>query len=263
MLGSIVGDIIGSVFELSSTDDYNFPLFSRASAFTDATVLICATADALLSKKSYSSVYQEYFKKYPGRGYGAGFHRWAASRTPNPPAYNSYGNGSAMRVSPVGFFFQSMDETLAEAKKSAEVTHNHPEGIKGAMATAAAIFLARNLRSKKTIKKFIEDNYSYKLNKSIIEIKKNYSFSAICQNTVPQAITAFLESADYESAIRNAIWLGGDSDTMACITGGIAQAYYTEIPDQIKVQALSLLPKSLTVIIDEFNKKCNISTYYE
>lgn len=253
MLGAIAGDIIGSVFEYDPIKTTDFPLFSQKSTFTDDTVLTIATAYAILRDVEYSGVYKDYGHAYPNAGYGSGFNQWfqAASSLP----YNSWGNGSAMRVSPVGFAFPSMDEVLEQAEASAEVTHNHPEGIKGAQATALAIFLARMGETKETIRKELIDRFEYDLFRSLDSIRPNYRYDISCQGTVPEAFIAFYESESYEGAIRNAVSLGGDSDTLACITGGIAQAFFGSIPDEIKLPVMDILPEEFIEIIEEFNRK--------
>ena len=191
--------------------------------------------------------------KYPRAGYGGNFYRWAFSRSRKP--YYSWGNGSAMRVSPVGYAYSTLEEVLERAKKSSEITHNHPEGIKGAQATAVAIFMAREACGKDEIKKHIEETFDYDLSRSYKSIKATYSFKASCQETVPEAIIAFLESKDYEDAIRKAISLGGDSDTLACMSGGIAQAYYGTIADYIIKEVRQILDQDLLAIVDEFNNR--------
>lgn len=253
MLGAIAGDIIGSVYEHNRIKTTTFPLFSPGSRFTDDSVLTVAVADCILHQKSYAKKFEDYYYRYPRAGYGGNFQDWASSHHHQP--YNSWGNGSAMRVSPVGWAFSDLEQTLAEAKKSAEVTHNHPEGIKGAQATAAAIFLARCGSSKDEIKRFVENSFSYDLKRTLDEIRPDYSFDVSCQGTVPQAITAFLESTDFEDAIRKAVSLGGDSDTLACITGGIAEAFYRAVPSDIAEQVFQILDEPLASIARLFNEK--------
>ncbi|MBM9514650.1 ADP-ribosylglycohydrolase family protein [Desulfogranum marinum] len=253
MIGAIAGDIIGSVYEAMPIKSKDFPLFQKASVFTDDTVLTVAVASAILKKCEYASSLKLFGRKYPNAGYGGAFFRWLFS--PNSEPYNSWGNGSAMRVSPVGFAFDTVEKVLAEAQKSAEVTHNHPEGIKGAQATALAILLARMGASKAEIKQEISRYFSYDLTRDLDAIRPQYSFDISCQGSVPASIIAFLSSTDYEDAIRNAISLGGDSDTMACIAGGIAQAYYKKIPEEIVHQVRQRLPQSFWEIISEFNRK--------
>lgn len=261
LIGAIAGDIIGSVYEWHNVKTQDFELFKPTCRFTDDTVLTIAIADALLqsngnreeTRRLYAEKLKEYGNNYPNAGYGGKFKKWLESDSLDP--YYSFGNGSAMRVSPIGFAFDDLDIVLEEAKKSAEVTHNHPEGIKGAQATANVIYLARKGESKNTIKKYIEDHYNYHLDFTLDEIRPNYSFDATCQGSVPQAIIAFLESSDYEDAIRKAISIGGDSDTIACITGGIAQAYYKKIPDTILSNVLSILDTAMISVIQEFYNK--------
>jgi ADP-ribosyl-[dinitrogen reductase] hydrolase len=254
IIGAITGDIIGSVFEWNNIKTVNFDLFCQRSNFTDDSVLTLATMSALIYKTDYAQTYHFFGRKFENIGYGPSFCLWLSSDNPKP--YNSWGNGSAMRVSPVGWFHNSIDETLLEAKKSAEVTHNHPEGIKGAQAVASAIFLARNGGSKDEIKKFIIDKFGYNLDRTIDDIRPTYKFDVSCQGSVPEAIIAFLESSDFESAIRLAVSIGGDSDTIACITGGIAEAFYRDIPDEITNNVLEILPRELIRIIEEFSNKC-------
>jgi ADP-ribosylglycohydrolase len=242
MLGAIAGDIIGSVHEFLGQKTKEFPLFVEDTRFTDDSVLTIAVAQCLMTGQSYVDAFHSYTKKYPDRGYGLGFWRWVQSASREP--YNSWGNGSAMRVSPVAFAFETMDEVIAAAKASAKVTHNHPEGIRGAQATAAAVFLARKQASKNEIRREIESRFGYDLRRSTDEIRPGYRFNECCQETVPEAITAFLDSDGYEDAIRLAISLGGDADTLACITGGIAGAIYG-VPDDIATRALALLDDEL------------------
>jgi ADP-ribosyl-[dinitrogen reductase] hydrolase len=253
ILGAIIGDIIGSVYEWHNVKTTDFELFSERTDFTDDSVMTIATMDGILNGIDYTTAYQTYGRKFPHRGYGGFFNSWIHSDDPQP--YNSFGNGSAMRVSPVGWAYDTLDEVLYQAKRSAEVTHNHPEGIKGAQANAAAVFLARTGSSKADIRKYIQDTFGYDLERSIDDIRPVYKFNETCQKTVPEAIIAFLESKDYESAIRLAVSIGGDSDTVACITGGIAEAFYKEIPDWIVDKALGLLPEDVVKLIEEYSKK--------
>jgi ADP-ribosyl-[dinitrogen reductase] hydrolase len=252
LIGAIAGDVIGSVFEFNNTKRLDFPLFSQESTFTDDTVLTIAVADCLLHTKDYTSAFHTFGRKYVGRGYGQRFYTWLGSKDPQP--YSSYGNGSAMRVSPVGLAFTTMEKTLEEARRSAEVTHNHPEGIKGAQAVAAAIFLARHGISKPEISTYISRQFFYDLNFTTDEIRPHYLFDETCQGSVPQAIVCFLESTDYESCIRLSISIGGDSDTIACIAGGIAAAFYREVPECIVSETRKRLPEEFTRIIDAFEK---------
>lgn len=251
MIGAIAGDIIGSVFEQNPIKTTTFPLFAKTSRFTDDTVLSVAVADAILNRTDYAIALKTYGRMYPAAGYGMSFFSWMQSDDPKP--YNSWGNGSAMRVSAVGFACESVQDVLREARNSAAVTHNHPEGIKGAQATALAIFLARQGAEKSDIHHEIQDRFHYQLDRSLAEIRPQYRFDISCQGSVPESIMAFLESQNFENAIRLAVSLGGDSDTMACIAGGIAQAYYGQIPADIIAQVRRRLPAALLRIIDQFN----------
>lgn len=250
MIGAVAGDIIGSVYEWDSIKHTDFPLFTQESRFTDDTVMTVAVAECLMEGKDYAVTLQEYGRRYPNAGYGGMFARWLESDNPRP--YNSFGNGSAMRVSPVGFALTTLEDVLAEAGNSAEVTHDHPEGIKGAQVTAAAVFLARNGYSKKEISKYITKTFNYNLNRTLDEIRPGYVFDVTCQGSVPEAVIAFLESEDYEDAVRKAISLGGDSDTLACITGGIAEAFYGGIPQAIENGSRKRLTPDLLKVIDKF-----------
>lgn len=238
MLGAIVGDIIGSPFEVYNVKSTNFRLFERDAHCTDDSVLTIATADALLSDRDYARAYQDYFHRHPNAGYGGTFVRWAARRETEP--YNSWGNGSAMRVSPVGWAFNALDEVLDEAERTAAVTHNHPEGIKGAQAIAACVFLARTEKCRERIRDFVSDGCGYKLDRTLDEIRPNHEFDVSCQGTVPVAVQAFLESTDFENAIRLAISVGGDSDTIAAIAGSIAHAFYGAIPRHLLEPAFDI-----------------------
>lgn len=249
MKGAIIGDVCGSVYEFSPPNGFNFKLFSIHSQFTDDTVLTIAIADALLNKKSFKSVLREYGNRYK-TSYGASFHRWLKDEDSSP--YNSYGNGSAMRVSPVAYFATDEEHLLDLAKQTAEVTHNHKEGIKGAQAVALAIYLSLHGYTKEDIKKRIENKFKYDLSRTVAKIAPTYRFSEICQKTVPEAICCFLDSHSYESAIRNAIGIGGDADTLACITGSIAEAYYKKLPYTLSENALGLLPDEFHKIIKQF-----------
>jgi ADP-ribosylglycohydrolase len=253
MIGAISGDIIGSVYERHNVKSKNFELFSSKSRFTDDTVLTIATMDSVINGKAFYESYKYWFRKYPHAGFGGSFTKWGMAENIQP--YNSYGNGSAMRVSPIGFFYKSLKQVLLKAEESAIVSHNHPEGIKGAKATVVAIFLAKNGSSKEEIKSYIEENFGYDLSESIDSIRSWYKFDVSCQGSVPQAIISFLESNDYEDAIRNAISIGGDSDTIACITGGIAEAYYKGVPQYIAQRAKDLLPGEMREILEIYYAK--------
>ena len=257
MIGAIAGDIIGSVFEGNNIKTTDFPLFSKDSRYTDDTVLTIALADSILNDTNYIDKLKEYTRRYPNAGYGRGFKKWAFSEDRNP--YNSNRNGAAMRVSPVGFAYNNLDEVLEKAKESAEVTHNHPEGIKGAQATASSIFWARNGSTKEEIKSSIEDKFEYKFNFTLDEIRPNYSWDVSAEGSVPQAIEAFLESESYEHSIRLAISIGGDSDTIACINGGIAQAFYGGVPEEIKREIPKYLDDNLNEVVRNFCTQYNCS----
>jgi ADP-ribosylglycohydrolase len=258
MIGAIVGDIAGSTWEYSPMKSVDgFPLFSPHSFFTDDTVLTVALADSILTGTPYVKKMKEYFWRYPNAGYGGSFARWASSKDEAP--YNSWGNGSAMRVSPVGYAYDTIDEVLESAKQSAAVTHSHPEGIKGAQATAACIFLARKGKSKEQIREYVEGTFGYKLHRSVDAIRSTYAYDISCQGSVPESILCVLESKDFEHAVRLAISLGGDADTMACIAGGIAQVVYGGVPEKIKAQALRLLDDPLRDVVKRFGEafKCS------
>lgn len=252
MLGAIAGDIIGSVYERQNIKTTNFPLFSPQSRFTDDTVLTVAIAAAILKKTEYATTLKQFGLKYPDAGYGKSFMKWIQSPVNDP--YNSWGNGSAMRVSPVGFAFSTVEAVLDEAQKTAAVTHNHAEGIKGAQATALAVFLARTENSKETIRAQISQRFQYNLNRTVEDIRPGYQFDVSCQGSVPEAIIAFLDSSDYEDAIRKAVSLGGDSDTLACIAGGIAEAFYGEVPEAIAAQVQQRLPTELLETLMQFQQ---------
>ena len=251
MLGAIAGDIIGSVYEAAPIKTTEFELFSEWSRFTDDTVLTVATAHALLKGVDYADAYRKFGRRYPRAGYGGAFIKWLMAD--NAPPYNSWGNGSAMRVSPVGFAGETLEEVLREAARSAAVTHNHPEGIKGAQAVASAIFMGRRGQSKEEIRRFVTEQFAYDLSPTIARIRPGYYFDVSCQGSVPQAIIAFLESEDVENAIRLAISLGGDSDTQGCIAGAIAYAYYGKMAAEIEHEVRRRLPPDFIAILDEFH----------
>jgi ADP-ribosylglycohydrolase len=268
MLGAIIGDTVGSVYEFHNIKTTNFPLFDPLSNYTDDSIMTMAVADWLLTDSQHGmdtleASFLGFAKKYPCPmgGYGGGFHRWlfhpeqlAAYDEDGNHAigkrhpYNSFGNGAAMRCSANGWMFDSLEETERVAGLSAAITHSHPEGIKGAQSTAAAIFMARNGKSKEEIKEYISTKYGYNLNRTCDEIRPVYDWDSSCQGTVPEAMVAFLGSTDFESAIRLAVSLGGDSDTLACITGGIAEAFYKDIPDDIALKIWSLIPENFKAI---------------
>lgn len=274
MLGALIGDTIGSVYEFHNIKTTEFPLFSTKSTFTDDSVMTMAVAEWLLKGKERTmddleDAMVSLARRFPNRGYGGGFYRWLFF--PNElrsydgqrsdglrHPYGSFGNGSAMRVSAVGWFFDTLEETEFWAKKSAEITHNHPEGIKGAQATAAAIYMARTGSTKEDIREYIVSRYGYDLSRTCDEIRPTYRFNATCQETVPQAIVAFLESTDFESCIRLGVSLGGDTDTLCAIAGAIAEAFYGSIPEQIVKHEWKLLPEVFHVIL----RRCAEMSHY-
>lgn len=250
MIGAIAGDIVGSVYEAAPVKTRDFPLFGPRCRFTDDTVLTLAVAAAILDGGSYADALRSFGRRHPDAGYGAGFRRWLAS--PDPRPYGSWGNGSAMRVSPVGYAFDTADEVLAEAARSAEVTHDHPEGIKGAQAVALAVFLARTGRSKDGIRAELQARFGYDLSRRLDEIRPGYGFDVSCEGSVPQSVLCFLEAADWESAVRNAVSLGGDADTMACIAGGIAEAYHGPVAPGVREQVRARLAPDLWSVVERF-----------
>jgi ADP-ribosylglycohydrolase len=284
MLGAIIGDTVGSVYEFHNTKDYDFMLFNAESGYTDDSVMTMAVALWLLtdSEHTYQKLEDtmvEFAEQCPCPmgGYGTGFYYWLfhpeglypfndqygtspyESATGRHP-YGSWGNGSAMRASAVGWFFDTLEETERVAAISAAITHNHPEGIKGAQATAAAIFLARNGKTKEEIRDYIEKTYGYDLHKTWEYWHPIYDWEDSCQGTVPQAMIAFLDSTDFEDAIRKAVSLGGDSDTLACITGGIAEAFYKEIPKEMTDRVQTLLPQEFADLLSEMQARTPYGT---
>jgi len=253
MLGVIAGDVIGSVFEFQAIKTTEFPLFGEGTTFTDDSVLTVATASVLLGEADYLTAYRSFGIRYPKSGYGVRFNQWLQSYDDRP--YKSYGNGSAMRVGPVGFAFADVRRLLREAKKSASVTHNHPEGIKGAQATALAVSLARRGVGRDAIRDEITARFGYDLSRTVDRIRPTYSFNETCQGTVPEAIICALESSNWEDAIRKAISLGGDADTLAAIAGGIAEALYGEVPDPIARRVRALLPAEFIDVMSRFRAR--------
>jgi ADP-ribosylglycohydrolase len=258
MIGALTGDIVGSIYEWNNIKTTEFPLFQDSCHFTDDSVMTIALADAILNDVPYATKLREYFRNYPHAGYGKHFKAWAYCRNLGP--YNSYGNGAGMRISPVGWAYNSLDEVLRHAEINTAVTHNPPEGIKGGQATAAAIYLSRSGRTKEEIRNFIVTRFGYDLSRSCDEIRPAYRFDVTARGTIPQAIIAFLESTDFESAIRLAVSLGGDSDTLACITGSIAEAFYGGVPEFIKCQTLCFLDEPLSKITKKFTERYNIGS---
>jgi ADP-ribosylglycohydrolase len=253
MIGSIAGDIIGSVYEADPIKKKEFPLFHPLCRFTDDSVLTVAVAQAIMADGDYRRWIREIGRRHPHAGYGSAFVHWLRSRTPKP--YNSWGNGAAMRVSPVGWAFDSADAVLREAARTAEISHDHPEGIKGAQAAALAVFLARTTRDKELIRKELAERFGYDLGRSVDGIRPFYDFDPSCQGTVPEAVIAFLDGVSYEDVVRNAISLGGDSDTLACISGGIAEAYYGPVAPDILGKVRSCLTADLWSITERFCRR--------
>ena len=261
MLGAIVGDVVGSPYEFdwNNVKTTNFPLFSKRSKFTDDSVMTLAVAEALMMcggkiteaefESNVIKTMQDFGARYPDAGYGARFSGWLVAKAPKP--YNSFGNGSAMRVSPVAWAFDDLEDVEQFAAVSARVTHNHPEGIKGALATAVAIFLARQGKSQAEIRHHIEESYGYDLSRMLDEIRPKYHHVESCQETVPEAITAFLEGQNFEHAIREAVSLGGDSDTLTAITASIAEAAWG-IPPDIEAKVLSRLDPFLRDVLERW-----------
>lgn len=249
MLGAIAGDIIGSIYEAAPIKTKDFPLFGHGATFTDDTVCTVAIADALLSDGDFARHLRAYVHRYPGRGYGGMFARWA--HTQGMPAYGSWGNGAAMRVSSVAWLASDESDALATAGRSAAVSHDHPDAIAGAQATVLTAWLARHGAARDTIRHDIAARFGYDLTQSVEQIRGWYAFDISCKGTVPPALICALEATGYEDAIRNAVSLGGDTDTLACITGGVAEALYG-VPPQIAEQARSYLDEGLLAVTDRF-----------
>lgn len=265
LFGAIYGDVIGSYYELHCTKEYGFE-FNKESTFTDDSVLIAAVCKAILTDPSeisgrrlrsraeaYAAQYRQYYSYYPNAGFGNMFSEWARDKYAR--RVHSYGNGASMRVIPIGYAYDTLEQTLMQAKASCISTHDHREAINGAKAVAAAVFLARNGESKENIKAYIEKNFRYKLSVPLSVIRETHIFDSRSSYSVPPAIIAFLESTDYESAVRNAVSLGGDADTQACIAGGIAEAYYKEIPDSISRFCEGRIDFSIRDAVKSFNEK--------
>jgi ADP-ribosylglycohydrolase len=250
MLGAIAGDVFGASYEFRSFKREDFDLFSLPRFFTDDTVLTIATAEVLMGDGDYAAAYRRWGREYPSRAYGGRFLDWLEDSSLGP--YNSYGNGSAMRVSPIGWAFDSLEEVLAEAERSAAVTHNHPEGIKGAQATAGAIYLARTGLSQKDIRDEIAGRFGYDLDRTVEGIRPDYSFDVTCQGSVPEALIAFFDADGYEHSIRLAISLDGDADTQAAITGGVAEAFWGGVPERLEAEVREVLDDRLLDVMDRF-----------
>ena len=257
IMGAIIGDIVGVPYEFNACKTTEFKLFQSSSRYSDDSVMTIAVAEWLLTGENLPDVMRKWGEREPWVGYGTRFIKWLILGTEEDKRpYNSYGNGSGMRVSPCGFIAESLDEALGLAKQSAEVSHNHPEGIKGAQAIASAIFLARSGRHKKEIKRYIENTFDYDLSRTCDDIRPTYCFNECCQTSCPEAIIAFLDSHDYESAVRLAVSLGGDADTLACMAGAIAAAYYG-VPQCILKEGRKRLTKEMLEVVDKFDELTN------
>ncbi len=253
MLGAIAGDVIGSVYEARPIKTIVFPLFGRGSTFTADTVCTVAVAHALLEGSGYASALRLHGRRYPAVGYGGRFYNWLFRGSAGP--YQGYDNGCAMRASPVGHAFDTVDEVLDEAAKSAAVTHDHPDGVKGAQAVALAVFLARSGEDKDAIRRDVAAFFDYDLDRKLDDIRETYAFDASCLGSVPESLIAFLESHDFEDAIRKAISLGGDANTMAAIAGAVAEAFYGEVPEKISWRVRQRLPDDLLAVVDGFSSR--------
>jgi ADP-ribosylglycohydrolase len=258
MLGAIAGDIIGSAWEGTGEKGYDFPLFAKTARFTDDTVMTVAVAHALLDHRDYAEVMRDYGHRYPFAGYGMQFARWL--RDPERGPYGSYGNGGAMRVSPIGYVARSVEDVLSEAARSAAPTHDHPEGTKGAQAAALAVFLARNGADKAEIRREISTRFGYDLGRTVQAIRPGYRLDVSAQASVPESIISFLDADSFEAAVRNAVSLGGDTDTMACIAGAIAEAYFGGIPEAIAQEVENRIPPEFLQVIERFAERYGINS---
>jgi ADP-ribosylglycohydrolase len=253
MLGAIAGDVIGSVYEFDNIHSKDFPLFGPGCSFTDDSILTIALAECLLDGGDYAAKMKAYCRRYPDGGYGGRFRAWAESDRTEP--YNSHGNGAAMRISPVAWAFQALPEVLEQAERYTAVTHNHPEGIRGAQAIAGAIFLARTGHTKEHVRVWVEGKFGYDLSRSLDQWRPGFRFDESCAGTVPPALACFLDSTGFEDAIRNAVSLGGDSDTLACIAGSVAEPFYGGVPGAIAHRTLGYLDAGLRAVVERFREK--------
>ena len=258
MIGAIIGDIVGSPYEGRRMKffDYDFPLFNEKSTFTDDTILTVATAKSILEGTSYKDNYLDMGRKYRGKGYGGSFQEWLDSKDPQP--YNSWGNGSAMRVSPIGLYYDESEKICKEAKNSSEVTHDHPDAIQGAQAIALAVHYAKKGVKKETLKTVISEIYGYEFKNDVAFYNNNYRFDLTCKGTVIQAMTAFFESTSFEDCIRKSVLMGGDTDTLACIAGSLAEAHYKYIPEDMASEAMSRIPNEFIVVIRDFYESMKV-----
>ena len=253
MLGAIAGDVVGSVYEFEPIKTTEFPLFGPRSAFTDDTVLTCAVAEVLLGGGDYAVALRSWGRRYPGMSWGVRFRRWLLDDRAGP--YRSFGNGSAMRVGPVGWACGRIEDVLTEAERASLPTHDHREGIMGAQATALAVFLARSGAGKEAIREEIAGRFGYNLGRPVDAVRPTYGFNDTCQGTVPEALIAFFDSTDFEHAVRLAVSLGGDADTLACITGAVAEAFYGGVPAGIAEETRRRLSPEMLVIVDRFTAR--------
>ena len=262
MIGAMLGDMIGAPYEFDrGGKTKEFPLFGAGCAFTDDTVMTVAVAEALMDamgagdeeiRKTLTASMQKWGRRYPDAGYGGMFRMWLRKKDPRP--YGSYGNGSAMRVSAAGWLYDTLEETRHMARLTAEVTHNHPEGIKGAEAVASAIYLARTGAGREELRQFVTGTFGYDLSRTCDEIRPGYHHVESCQETVPEAVCAFLEGKDFEDVIRTAVSLGGDCDTLTCIAGGMAEAMYG-VPDWMESECRKRLPEDILAVLDRFSSR--------
>lgn len=249
MWGSIIGDIAGSIYEHTETKAKQVHFFEEGSHFSDDSVLTIAVADALLHTKAYADTYRYWGRRYPDAGYGKFFKQWLQA---DDGIGQSFGNGAAMRVSPVAYWYDALSDVLAEAERSALITHAHPNAIQGAQAIAACVFMARKQADKHAIREYIQGTFGYNLDLSLQELIDNYTFDSTAPGSVPQAIFCFLESTSYEDALTKAILIGGDTDTLACMAGGIAEAFYGGVPEPLMEKAIKILPKEFVNMVTEF-----------
>jgi ADP-ribosylglycohydrolase len=257
MWGAIAGDIIGVPWESSGAKRYDFPLFTEFSRFSDDTVMTIAVAYALLEQVGYADALRAFGRAHPFAGYGQYFEQWLLDPSMGP--YNSHGNGGAMRASPIGYAKGSVEEVLVEAERCAVTTHNHPEGVRGAQAVALAVFLARTGASKQQIRAEVALRTGYGLDRSVVEIRPEYTFDSAAERSVPEAIICFLDGSDFEDSVRNAVSLGGDTDTMACISGAIAEAYWGSVPKHILTGVRTRLPEEMITLVDRFREKFGVN----
>lgn len=256
MKGAILGDIVGSRLERRGLKTTDFDLLNTNCRFTDDTVLTVAVADAILNQVDYGEAIKAYALRYPDAGYGGTFKKWMKDELTEP--YASWANGSAMRVSPVGWLFNDLETVLAQARASALLTHGHPEGIKGAQAVATAIFLARQGGGKEDIRQYVRQTFGYRLDRTVADIRPDYAFDVSCAGSVPEALVAFFDSKDTIDAIRLAVSLGGDADTQAAIAGSVAEAFYGPLPPAAEEAMNAFLPNEFIDVIGRFDRALQV-----